>query len=541
MYTIMKKHTLNLIKMNKYIAFLIICLVFIAPACDPDLVGEPPLGRTEETYFSNATEYRTILVGVYASLYDHYHFAAPSFNFNGWITGTYLLPGDDLTENLAARTSVELFDGSLNPTNVQIGFSFQSCYKTIARANVILDKVRNVDFSGFDDPEEIAKMEGEALFLRAYAYFKLFNVFGGVPVITKRIQLESETNTPRSTPNEVLTQVIEDARAAIAIVPESWPQNYAGRITKNSARGLLAKALVYRANYNNDDTTDLQEALTVFSSITASLVPDFIDNFNSYTENNAESLFEIQAGQGSAQNNLILHNDGPWRGVENLSVYRGYMMEFGGRGDFNDASSTKFLITDKLRNAFGNDPRLSVFSNPDDGFGGRIFQKYNKPDGVNLLTPVHGGSANNERVLRYADLKLIAAEAALKTGNTAAAINHINDVRTRARNWGADSGFGDGVIPANHPTSESNATAVMQWIMDERFVELAGEAQRWWDLKRWHAAGNMNLTGWDGRESHFSTALSSPVQFDVNKHLVFPLPQAEIERNSAISENNPGY
>lgn len=64
---------------------------------------------------------------------------------------------------------------------------------------------------------------------------------------------------------------------------------------------------------------------------------------------------------------------------------------------------------------------------------------------------------------------------------------------------------------------------------------------RWWDLKRWHASGDIDLTGWDGSEDNFSTNLASPVQFDVNKHLVFPLPQEEVERNSAITENNPGY
>src|SRR5690606_23733402 len=151
-----------------------------------------------------------------------------------------------------------------------------------------------------------------------------------------------------------------------------------------------------------------------------------------------------------------LHNDGAWRGVENLSVYRGYMMEAGGRGDFNDASATKFLITEKLRSAFGHDPRLSVFSNPDDGVDGLIFQKYNKPDGVNELTPSNGGSANNERVLRYADLKLIAAEAALKSGGATAAISHINDVRMRARNWAGESGYGDGIVPEDRPTDETN-------------------------------------------------------------------------------------
>jgi hypothetical protein len=511
-------------------------------SCNPELVGEPPLGRTEAGFFTNVVEFRTKLVSVYASLYDHYHFAAPSFNFNGWVTGTWLLPGDDLTENLGARTAVELFDGSLNPTNTQIGFVFQSCYKTIARANVILDKVNTVDFSGFQEANEIRSMEGEALFLRAYVYFKLFNVFGGVPIITQRIQLESQTNTPRSAALDVLNQVIDDARTAINTLPESWPTNFRGRVTKNSARGLLAKALVFRANYNNNASADFQEAINVFNTINATLVPNFIDNFNSFTENNAESLFEIQAGTASSQNNnLILHNDGPWRGVENLSIYRGYMMEFGGRGDFNDASSTKFFITNKLLNTFGTDPRLSVFSNSDDGFDGRIFQKYNKPDGVNQLTGFHGGSANNERVLRYADVKLCIAEASLKTGSPAIAIGHINDVRTRARNWGNNSGLGDGITPANHSTAETNTAAIMQWIMDERFIELAGEGHRWWDLKRWHASGDINLTGWNGSDANFSTALASPVLFNISTHLVFPLPQAEIDRNSAINENNPGY
>src|SRR5690606_41708050 len=67
----------------------------------------------------------------------------------------------------------------------------------------------------------------------------------------------------------------------------------------------------------------------------------------------------------------------------------------------------------------------------------------------------------------YADLKLIAAEAALKTGNAAVAISHINDVRTRTRNWAAQSGYGDGLVPANHPTEETSANTIMQWIRSE--------------------------------------------------------------------------
>ncbi|UZR99232.1 RagB/SusD family nutrient uptake outer membrane protein [Chondrinema litorale] len=518
------------------IVWLTICF-----GCNPELVDNPSLAPTEEDYFSNATEFRTQLTSAYAAIYDHYHFAAPSFTFNGWVAGTWLLPGDDLTETNAARTSVELFDGTLNPTNQQVSFVFQACYKMISRANVTIEKVRTIDYSTYDGADEITMMEGEALFLRAYAYFKLFNVFGSVPIVTDRILSEEETNTPKSPAIEVLGQVIEDTKAAIEVLPEEWDPMYLGRIDKNAARGLLAKALVFRGDYEGN-TADYQEALTVFNTITATLVDSYLDNFSAYTENNAESLFEVQASvPSSGNNNLSLHNDGAWRGVENMSVYRGYMMEFGGRGDFNDASSTKFLVTDKLRDSFGDDPRLSVFSNPEDGFEGKIFQKYNKPDGVNELSGFNGGSVNNERVLRYADLVLIAAEAALKTGNASQAISLINQIRTRARLWGESSGDGDGVIPADYSEGESDTNTVMQWIMNERFIELAGEGQRWWDLKRWHVAGDMNISGWDGSDANFSTNLASPVQFDVDKHLLFPIPQSEIERNSAITENNPGY
>lgn len=525
--------------MKNFKSIFLLSILFIIGSCDTTLVDEDPTGPTEKIYFTNANEFRSQLIGVYASFYDWYHFSAPSFNFGGYPTATFLLPGDDLTERDGLRTEVELFDGTLNPTQNRVTFIYEACYKAITRANVTIKKVRTLDISALEGAEEIAKMEGEALFLRGFAYFTLFKNFGSVPLITDRVLEREDINTPKSPAIDIIGQAISDAEAAIAILPESWDEANAGRATKNSARGLLVKALVFRANYNGDDAGDFQSAISTANSVTASLTSNFIDNFNALTENNAESLFEIQAARAAALNNLILHNDGPWRGVENQSVYRGYMMEPGGPG-FNDAS-TKFFITEKLLNAYGTDPRLSVFLNPDDGENGRIFQKYNKPDGVNAFTPPHGGSANNERVLRYADIKLLLAEAELKTGGIAAAIGHINDIRTRARDWGLTSGFGDGSEPADRNPAETNTETIMQWIMDERWVEMAGEGHRWSDLRRWHASGDVDLTGWDGSDANFSTELSSPVQFDVNKHLLFPIPQDEIDRNSEIIENNPGY
>ena len=526
--------------MKRYLKITLIIAVPALLSCDPTLVDQPTLSPTENSYFSNVVEFRSQLTSVYAALYDDYHYAATGSN--GWVTSSWLLPGDDLTESRGARTSVELFDGTLNPNNAQLQYEYTSCYKMIARANITIEKVRTIDYSAFPEGvEEIASMEGEALFLRSYAYYKLFNLFGSVPLVIKRLQTESETNTPKSPAMDILDQVIEDTQAAIPILPENWPSIYNGRVNKNAARGLLAKALVFRGNYTGN-TADYTQALQTFNSITARLVPNYVDNFRAATENNQESLFELQATvPSSGNNNLNLRNDGAWRGVENMSVYRGYMMEFAGKGDFNDASSTKFLITEKLLSKHGQDPRIKVFLSESDGFKGRIFQKYNKPDGANQLSGFHGGSVNNERILRYADLKLMAAEAALKTGQTSVAIQHVNDVRQRAREWGIATGLEGSASLEPRPSGEANKTVIMNWIMDERFVELAGEGQRWWDLVRWHKSGDIDLAGWDGGINNFSTYLASPVQFDVNKHLVFPLPQAEIDRNSAIQENNPGY
>jgi len=532
--------------MNINIKTIFLVATVFAFSCDPDLVDEPSATQTEETYFNMDVAFRSATASAYSVLYDYYHYATPNFapaiEGDHWVAGTWLLPGDDLTESMGFRPSVELFDGSLNPANRQLEYVFGSSYKLIARANVVIDKTRNVDYSTFKNVEEIAIMEGEGLFLRAYAYWNLYNIFGSVPIIHERFQPDDDTNTPKSPALEVLNKVIDDSRLALGILPEFWEESYAGRATKNSARGLLARALVFRANHTGDNA-DYSEALNIFNSITADLEDDFVNNFNAFTENNGESLFEVQASVATANfNNMLLHNDGAWRGVENMSVYRGFMMQASDPGDFNINASTRFLVTEKLLNGFGDDPRIQVFLNPNDGLDGRIFQKYNLPEGVNeIIERGGGGSLNNERVLRYADLVLIAAEAELKTGNPAIAIEYVNDIRTRAREWGLAAGLSDGTMPADHPTGETNQATIMKWIMDERYVELAGEGHRFWDLKRWHTAGDMDLSGWDGSDTGFSTALASPVQFDVNTNLVFPLPQKEMERNGALTENNPGY
>lgn len=134
-------------------------------------------------------------------------------------------------------------------------------------------------------------------------------------------------------------------------------------------------------------------------------------------------------------------------------------------------------------------------------------------------------SVNNPRILRYADVLLLRAEAVLKSGGSKEeAIGYINDIRERAR--------GAGTIPADHPTSETSDATIMEWIMNERFLELAGEGQRWFDLRRWHIAGDITLDN-----AFFAPTNAAAMNFLPARHLFFPIPSGETDKNPNITQN----
>ena len=186
--------------MKTYIKALILLLSVIAVSCNKDRLDTPPTGNTESAFFETTLQFRQNLVIVYAKLYDFYFYNASG----GCPSSLWLLPGDDLTETQGARLSEELFDASLNPNNPRVTYYFAHLYQLIARANVLIEKTETVDFSGYENKEEIPMMEGEALFLRAYAYFNLFNTYGSVPLIIQRIHSQAESNTPKSDKMDVI-------------------------------------------------------------------------------------------------------------------------------------------------------------------------------------------------------------------------------------------------------------------------------------------------------------------------------------------------
>jgi hypothetical protein len=469
---------------------------------------------------------------------------------NGTKHGFWLLPGDDITSD-GSGNSLETF-AAINGGNGPVNGMWKTLYKIIGRCNFMLDKL---DGTALDPIYKTAGLKdankAEMLFIRSWANFKLWDNWRKAPLQSKRIATTADAILPPSKDFELLDNAISSLEEAALLAKDSWNNLNTGRITKDACYGLLVKLYVTRACYNSKNSADYGKAITAFGNISPERIASFKsvkygESFDYRTENNPESLFEFQASiQPGGQDNQWLDND--FGGdVGQMSAFYAYS-----NAHWGNYSSGIFGPSKKLMDAFdAADPRKSETFKGDDvenfgwsywwinpywgKFDNHQLVKYTNGDRGKVLDPMWQiGSNNNPRLLRLADVKLCVAEAYLATGNTGAALLQVNDVRERARN---------SVSPASaSPAAIGSVT--MAAIMNERFLELAGEdGHRWSDLRRWHAAGYINLANWTAVDFGFGFD-AALFKFDVSKHLLFPIPTDELNRNPlmAASGQNPGY
>jgi hypothetical protein len=486
--------------------------IVITISCNKSNLDLLPHNPTEQAYFTQESDFTKAVLGIYAKMDDLYWYNGGAGSSTMPI---FLLPGDDITTNNSSE-EFEQF-GSLQPSSGRVGYFYSTWYQLIARANVVLQKTAEVADGVYTTPNLKNYHEGEAYFLRGLAFFYLWNYFGTSPLDTTRITSSDQFTPPGTTGTQLLDQAISDFQMAADLLPVSWPESDRGRATQNSANGMLGKALVFRASVNKNNT-DYTDAITAINKISgADLTANFGDNFSVNTENNQESLFEFQSTQAFGFNNVWLSNDFD-NAVGNMSVYWGFY-----DNNFGLFGMSPFYATTKLLNSFdANDPRRDITLNLAD----RTIRKYVTD---NKLDQSGVGSVNNVRILRYADVLLLKAEAVLQSGgSTAEAIGLINQVRARARNMGG------GTEPANYSTAETDKTTIMNWIIKERLIELAGEGQRWIDLRRWQMEGIINL------DNAYFSSNTSTMSFQLPKHLNLPIPNSETDVNPNVQQNQ-GY
>jgi len=414
---------------------------------------------------------------------------------------------------------------TLTPTNGTVNNAWNGYYQAISRANQALDKI---PLSPAADAVK-NNLLGQVRFLRGYFYFNLVRLFGGVPKLD-RVPTASEVNNPafqqRASVADIYAFIISDLQFAADNLPLKGATE-TGRATKAAAQGLLAKVYLYQKNYQK--AFDLSNEIVTGKSGAYALYPTYADIWRTVGNNSSESVFEVQAGINAACDNSAINlytvSQGP---------------RSGGRGGWADLGFGFNNPTRELANAYepGDVRRAGsiIFIQPTapagqrstgtvlwDGF--RIPSKDSVENSRYSYKAYHSRTrepncGNNDylpkniRILRYAEVLLIHAEAAAQLGNAAAAQTDLNAVRVRA---GLTAG-------------SRTATVANIWL--ERRVELALEHDRFFDLVRQESVT-------PGRIVPIFAAQGKT--FVKGKHEIFPIPQPQIDLSGGLLTQNPGY
>ena len=383
---------------------------------------------------------------------------------------------------------------------------WQGYYRAIFRANIAIERIPEVTGN-----EALKKrLIAEAKFLRAYFYFNLVRWYGDVPLITKQLT-QNDFKQSRAKTSDVYAFIVTNLKEAIDVLPEKskYASEDLGRATKGAARGLLSKVYLTQKDYPNAE----KYALEVINSNEYTLLDDYGKIFTREGENSSESVFEVQ----SAVNDERVDGGSQYNEVQGV---RGSPNLGWGFNRPSDSFILEFEPGDPRREASilyeGEvlpDGSAIVEKNP------RVFNaRFNQKAWVPKHAGENGSGPGNIRLLRYADVILIAAEALNENGKTAESLKNLNLVRKRAR----------GSIPTLLPdVTLTDKTKIREAIWHERRVELGLEQQRWFELLRTGQA---------------ETAMKkNGKNFIKNKHELLPIPQTEIDLSAGTLTQNQGY
>ncbi|MCX2485484.1 RagB/SusD family nutrient uptake outer membrane protein [Pedobacter sp. MR2016-24] len=480
----------------------LLSIVLISSSCKKSFLDVDPQGQQPAQQFWQTPEDAAKAVnGIYANLRTWENVAFPALAIES-------IPSDEADKGSTPTdaTFFNLYDTFTVTATENTFLSFWTGqYQNINLCNQLLDNISKVSM----DEALRARYMAEAKFVRAYSYFRLVRAYGGVPLRLHVPIDATEYNIPRASAPEVWAQIELDLTEAATVLPQSYGAADLGRATKGAALGMHAKAALYQKKW-----ADVYALTNQVIGLGYTLFPDFEKGFRTNNENNVESIFEIQS-------ELLLGNKDASN--SQYSQVQGVAGVPGGGWGFNVPSQV-------LENAFETgDPRKNatiIFKGETTPQGDLIpntnavpNDRYNQKSYVPFSMFVSGyneGSQQNIRVLRFADVLLMNAEAANELSNPTAALISLNKVRARAR------GSLTNVLP---DVTTIDQTALRSAIYKERQVELAMENDRYFDVIR------------QGRGAE----VFGPKGWKANKNEVWAIPEAEIERSGNLLTQNPGY
>jgi starch-binding outer membrane protein, SusD/RagB family len=514
----------------KRISYILLTLV-LASGCDKKLDISNPNAQTTTGYWQNQQQAIAGVTAIYNGLTTD---GAYMRSFPGLTDSR----GDDFVGD-SPWTDLELTGKFIIPDNsAPVQWIWRDFFIMVWRANQVLTSVEPMG-EGVLNQELKGRLLGQAYFLRGLAYFNLATTFKTVPLITTLPQDQNDYYPQSATEEALWAQIFSDFEMAESMLPVSYAsvsgpdQGQIGRATKGAAAGMLGKSYLYRK--------DWQKAADQFNKFingpfkgVYSLMPDYRDNFKPTGENNAESLFEVQFGTPGEVGGTVMNWTGEpnsnWKQVNAIAVTYG----MDGKG-FSDYLPTRWIYNEYKQEATKEgkiDPRLFTtiasyeptegrttaygvpWPNPQD----RIYPRKYTNDGLSKEFEDFD-SGINYRVLRYADILLMHAEALNELGQTAAAYPFIQQVRDRAN------------LPDLSTTRPGMSQEQMRdQIAHERALEFAVEGQRINDIIRW---------GWLYDPTKLAMLRQRDADFNSwtpgNEYL--PIPQSELVVNKNLSTN----
>jgi len=381
-------------------------------------VPSPPTQLTPDKVFDNSSS----AIAATANLYTVLHTVDGNFIQQ---VGTYT---DELVTTNVDETSAEFAKSALLATNTSVLSVWQNLYKTIYKANTVIEGLQSSSIL----PDSVkSQCLGEALFMRAYCYFILTNIYGDVPLITST-SVTLNASASRVSSNLVEQQVITDLKNAATLLPTTYTgSGEKVRANKWAATALLSKAYLYTGDFRNSEAA----ASAIINSGQYALT----DLSNVFLANSNEAILQLWNTNGYTTINSVPSSGEP--------IYQ---------------------IAPSLLNAFeAGDQRLNNWASSTTMSG----TTYHYPYKYKQYSPTTGSSAEYTMYLRLGEIYLIRAEArAHQSGEFTLAASDLNIIRSRA-------GLGN--------TNAVIQTDLLSAIFHERQVELFNEnGNRLFDLRR---------------------------------------------------------
>jgi starch-binding outer membrane protein, SusD/RagB family len=499
----------------QYVLLSTLLSVFVV-SCSDDFLDIAVQGGV--TTQSDPALAQKLVTGVYNSLLQGDSWGNGDVHGFAFISVTSIMSDDADKGSTPTDQAVPVGDidnFTLTPTNKFCESLWSGHYNSIGAANQALAALSVAAIN----PAERDKLKGEVRFLRGYLYFNLVRMYGGVPLVLRVPKDATDANTDpafqtRAPITVVYDSIIRDLQYAADKLPLK-SQTGTGHATKGAAQAMLAKVYMYRGEWAS------VFALTdeIINSGQYFLVNDYSKIWRQAYDNSSESIFEIQTGsfnnanlnpdlytvcQGVRQGGVGGWDDLGWGfntpSTNLINAYEPGDLRKEGTIIFIDNSGTRkgTFLWDGFR-VPSSDSVQNLYYN---------YKAYTSRTMEQFANPADKNRPKNIRILRYADVLLMNAEAAVHTGLGDPVVK-INLLRERA-----------------NLTPKANVTIADVW--RERRVELAMEHDRFWDLVRqgnaeavMHAAGKTN--------------------FVAGKHELLPIPNSQILLSGNKLTQNPNY